>query len=508
MNKPITPLLVSETQTNEIFKNPPGNVEAEQALIGAIMLNNRAYEAVSDFLKPDHFCDPVHAKVYDSICLLIEQGHQANPITLKSYLEQDPVIQEAGGMNYLTSLANSVITIVNTSEYGRLIYDLHIRRELIDVGHNMVNDAFSVDPDQTAQNQIEISEQKLFDLSATGSIKGGLEQFGTALTAAIDMAEAAHRRDGALAGTTTGLHDLDEKLGGLHQSDLIILAGRPAMGKTALATTIAFNAAKYLQKVDSNDEQGKLVAFFSLEMSAEQLATRILSERSRLSSHKIRTGKLGQSDFSELVRASQELHNIPLFIDDTPALTISAMRTRCRRLARKGRNDSHKGLGLIIVDYLQLLDGSSANRNDGRVQEISAISRGLKALAKELDVPVLALSQLSRAVEQREDKKPQLADLRESGSIEQDADVVMFVYRDEHYLERKEPQRNNFDSEEKFQDQYRRWQEDMDRVHNRAELIIGKQRHGPVGTVKLLFEPDFTHFGNLADAKHIPEEIG
>jgi len=508
MNPPASPVLAAESSPPDVLRAPPHNIEAERALLGAILLNNRAYEAVSDYLRPEHFCEAVHGRVYESATRLIEQGHQANPITLKTYLEQDPLVQEAGGIALLTGLANSVVTVINAGDYGRLIYDLHLRRELINLGQDMVNDAYDADLDENAIRQIETSEQKLFELSATGATEGGFQRFETALTDALDMAEAAHRRDGALAGTTTGLDDLDQKLGGLHRSDLTILAGRPAMGKTALATTIAFNAAHHFQHTDQEDEKGKLVAFFSLEMSPEQLATRILAERARLSSHEIRTGRLAHDDFGKLVAASQELYSLPLFIDDTPALTISAMRTRCRRLARQGRTDKHSGLGLVVVDYLQLLDAASSNRNDSRVQEISTISRGLKALAKELDVPVLALSQLSRAVEQREDKRPQLSDLRESGSIEQDADVVMFVYREEYYLERKQPQREGFDTEDRFQEKMLKWQDDMEAVHNVAEVIVGKQRHGPIGTVKLLFEPSFTHFDNLADPSHLPEEMG
>ena len=508
MTPPASPILAADNGAPDVLRSPPHNIEAERALLGAILLNNRAYESVSDFLRPEHFCEAVHGRIYESAMRLIEQGHQANPITLKTYLEQDPLVQDAGGISFLTGLANSVVTIINSGDYGRLIYDLHLRRELINLGQDMVNDAYDADLDENALRQIETSEQKLFELSASGSTEGGFQRFETALTDALDMAEAAHRRDGALAGTTTGLDDLDAKLGGLHPSDLLILAGRPAMGKTALATTIAYNAAHHFQHTDVEDDKGKLVAFFSLEMSSEQLATRILAERARLSSHEIRTGRLAHEDFGKLVSASQELYSLPLFIDDTPALTISAMRTRCRRLARQGRSEKHNGLGLIVVDYLQLLDAGSSNRNDRRVQEISTISRGLKALAKELDVPVLALSQLSRAVEQREDKRPQLSDLRESGSIEQDADVVMFVYREEYYLERKQPQREGFDTEERFQEKMLKWQDDMEAVHNVAEVIVGKQRHGPIGTVKLLFEPSFTHFDNLADPSHLPDEIG
>lgn len=508
MNPAASSVLAAEDAAADVFRSPPHNLEAERALIGAIMLNNRAYEAVSEYLRAEHFSDAVHAKVYEAASRLLEQGHQANPITLKTYLEQDPFIQEAGGMAFLTGLASSVVTVINASDYGKLIYDLFLRRELITVGQDMVNEAFDSDIDQSALNQIEDSEQRLFDLAATGEIEGGFAHFEYALTEAIDMAEIALRRDGALAGTPTGLIDLDAKLGGMHKSDLLILAGRPAMGKTALATTIAFNAAQYFQSTEREEDRGKLVAFFSLEMSSEQLATRILAERSRLSSHQIRTGGIANNDFGKLVAASQELYALPLFIDDTPAITISTMRTRCRRLARQARNEHHSGLGLIVVDYLQLIDAGSRNRNDNRVQEISIISRGLKALAKELDVPVLALSQLSRAVEQREDKRPQLADLRESGSIEQDADVVMFIYREEYYLERKHPQSEHFEKESDFLAKQAAWTEKMEAVHSKAEVIFGKQRHGPVGTVNLYFLPEFTHFEDFADPSRTPEEMG
>ncbi len=507
MTSAASPVLAAE-DSPDVFRSPPHNLEAERALLGAIMLNNRAFEAVSDYLRPEHFSDAVHAKVFEAAARLIDQGHQANPITLKTYLEQDPVIQDAGGMAYLTGLANAVVTVINSADYGKLIYDLHLRRELINLGQDMVNDAFDSDLDNSAGSQIEHSEQRLFDLASTGSSEGGLAHFESALIEAIDMAEAAHRRDGALAGVPTGLTDLDFKLGGMHSSDLIILAGRPAMGKSSLATTIAFNAAEFFRNTDRDDERGKLVAFFSLEMSSEQLATRILAERARINSHDIRTGRVANEDFGKLVAASQELYALPLYMDDTPAITISAMRTRCRRLARLARNEYHNGLGLVVIDYLQLMDPGRMNRNDNRVQEISSISRGLKSLAKELNVPVLALSQLSRAVEQREDKRPQLADLRESGSIEQDADVVMSIYRDEYYLERKQPQLDQFNNEDDYFTKMAKWQADMEAVHNVAEIIVGKQRHGPTGTVKLLFEPTFTHFDNLADTSRLPEEMG
>ncbi|MEE2705005.1 MAG: replicative DNA helicase [Pseudomonadota bacterium] len=492
---------LSSTPTKNEFKSeplrsPPQNIEAEQALLGAIMINNKAYDDVSDYLKKEHFSYSFYGKVFESASKLIEQGQNANPISLSTYLEKEPEIVEKKGFNLLTELANSTVTIINAKEYGRIIYDLYLRRELIDLGQVVVNNAFEADPDQTAVNQIEITEQRLFELSSNTDSINDLNNFDDAISSAIKIAEAAYKRDDSLAGTTTGLLDLDSKLGGLHSSDLIILAGRPSMGKTALATTVAYNASKYFQETNKEEDKGKKVAFFSLEMSEEQLATRLLAEKARINSHDIRTGRLNEDEFDKLILCTEKLRGLPLMIDDSPALTIAAIRTRCRRLARASRNNHHKGLGLIVIDYLQLLDPGKRNQNDNRVQEISAISRGLKALAKDLDVPVLALSQLSRAVEQREDKRPQLADLRESGSIEQDADVVMFVYRDEYYLEKKMPQESNFESSELFQQKLNKWQNDMDEVHNKAEVIVGKQRHGPVGKVLLHFQPEYTHFSN------------
>jgi replicative DNA helicase len=475
-----------------LLRTPPHNIEVERALLGAILLNNRAYEKVQEFLAPEHFTEAVNGRVYAALGKLIEQGHQANAVTLKTYLERDELVIAAGGMKYLAALSNSMVTVINAADYGRLIYDLHLRRELIAVGEDMVNAAFDAQIDESAMEQIEASEQRLFDLASSGSGEGGgFKPFEKALTDAIDLATAAHKRDGALAGVTTGLQDMDDKLGGLHPSDLVILAGRPSMGKTALATTIAFNAADYFRVTDRPEDRGKQVAFFSLEMSAEQLATRILAERSKISSHDIRTGRLNNDDFGRMVGAATELNELPLLIDDTPAVTVSTIRTRCRRIARQ------KGLGMIVIDYLQLIAASRGERSENRVQEISSITRGLKALAKDLNVPVLALSQLSRAVEQREDKRPQLADLRESGTIEQDSDVVMFVFREQYYLERAgEPVQRPEERDEHFVTRRDRWQQDCERAHNIAEVIVAKQRHGPVGTVKLHFEAQFTHFSN------------
>jgi replicative DNA helicase len=483
----------------DILRTPPHNYEAERALLGALLMNNRAFERVSEFLLDTHFADPVNGRIYHAIAKLVEQGHQANPVTLKTYLERDELIIGAGGIKYLASLAGSAVTIINAGDYGKLVYDLHLRRELIALGENMVNGAFEAQPDETAMDQIATAEQQLFNLASANSLEGGFATFETALRIAIDLASAAHKREGALAGVTTGLRDLDKKLGGLHSSDLLILAGRPSMGKTALATTMAFNAASHFR--DTPEDKGKRVAFFSLEMSAEQLATRILAERSKINSHSIRTGGLSNDDFARLVVAAQELGDLPLDIDDTPAVTVSAIRTRCRRLARQS------GLGLIVIDYLQLIAPARGERSENRVQEISAITRGLKALAKDLNVPVLALSQLSRAVEQREDKRPQLSDLRESGTIEQDSDVVMFVFREEYYLERAEPSQKPEESSDRFHERYTQWQQRFAQSHNIAEVLVAKQRHGPIGTVKLHFEANFTHFSDHIDGDHVPEQL-
>jgi replicative DNA helicase len=505
-----TPLRATEPADNagDILRTPPHNYEAERALLGAILMNNRAFERVSEFLAHDHFADPVNGRIYQACAKLIEQGHQANPVTLKTYLERDDLIIAAGGIKYLASLAAAAVTIINAGDYGKLIYDLFLRRELIALGENMVNDAFESQPDESAMDQIEGSEQRLFNLASTNAAEGGFQSFESALGTAINLAEAAHRREGALAGVTTGLRDLDRKLGGLHASDLLILAGRPSMGKTALATTMAFNAARYYRTTENAEDKGKLVAFFSLEMSAEQLATRILAERSKINSHLIRTGGLSNDDFSRLVTASQELGDLPLYIDDTPAVTVSAIRTRCRRLARQNKTADHHGLGLIVIDYLQLIAPARGERSENRVQEISAITRGLKALAKDLGVPVMALSQLSRAVEQREDKRPQLSDLRESGTIEQDSDVVMFVFREQYYLERGEPSQKPDETSERFHERHIKWQERCELAHNIAEVLVAKQRHGPIGTVKLHFEADFTHFSDHIDDSQLPEQIG
>ena len=480
------------------FRSPPHNFEAEKALLGAILANNNAYDRVSGYLKAEHFADGVNGKIFEAASNLIERGQIADPITLHNFFENDGLVAEIGGTQYLAEIANSLINVINSAEYGRSIYDLYLKRQLIDLGENIVNRAYSVDIDEQATQQIEQTEQQLYELATTGEIEGGFQDFKSSVVSAIGMAEIAHKRDGNLSGVSSGLRDLDGIMGGLHPSDLIILAARPSMGKTALATNIAFNAAyDYKFEIEPSGNKkttdGAVVGFFSLEMSAEQLASRILSEQAQIASDKMRRGTLSNDEFDKLVLASQELHKLPIFIDDTPALSVSALRTRARRLKR------NEGLGLIIVDYLQLME--SSQRTDNRVQEISEITRGLKTLAKELNVPVLALSQLSRAVEQREDKRPQLSDLRESGTIEQDADVVSFIFRQAYYDERGEPTQREEESVDKFASRYTEWQERSEQNRFIAEIIIGKQRHGPTGTTKLHFNGMYTRFGDL-DTQH------
>lgn len=464
---------------------PPHSLEAEQALLGALLHNNLAFEKVSEFLRAEHFSDPTHGRIFEAISNLINRGHIADPITLKEYFDKDDALAEVGGGKYLAELAASVISIINTEDYGRKIYDFYLRRELIDIGECVVNDAHTFDLDIQATNQIEIAEKKLFDLATVGQQEKGLQGFSTSLKAALVSAEVAYKRDSHVVGVTSGFKKIDECLGGFHPSDLIIVAGRPSMGKTALATNFGFNAA--LMALEKNE--GAPVAFFSLEMSAEQLANRILGQESGLASDLIRRGDIGKSDFPRLVEASNRLNSLPLFIDDTPGISVPALRTRARRLKRQ------EGLGMIIIDYLQLMTSPGKRSAENRVLELSEITRGLKALAKELNVPVIACSQLSRSVEQRDDKRPQLADLRESGSIEQDADVVMFVYREEYYLARKKPTGND--------DKIAEWERAMKAVENMAEVIVGKQRHGPIGTVSLHFEGRLTKFSDLADPAYL-----
>ncbi len=478
------------------FRSPPHNYDAEQALLGAIIENNLAYEKVSEFLRPEHFAEPVHSLIFEAIGKLVVRGHIADLVTLKNFFESDANLVEIGGAKYLAQLVGSVITVINAVDYARTIHDLYLRRQLIGLGQDLVNTAHKFDLQSNALGQIEVAEKTLFELASTGQYEGGLKTFELSLQSAITAAEAAYKRDGRLTGLATGFNKLDELLGGLHRSDLVILAGRPSMGKTALATNIAFHAARgYRETRDALGhpvaEDGGVIGFFSLEMSSEQLATRLLAEEAAVSSDKIRRGAINKEDFQRVIEASNQLSRIPLFIDDTAALSISAIRTRARRLKRQ------HGLGLIVVDYLQLATPTPGARYDNRVLEISEITRGLKALAKELDVPVLALSQLSRAVEQRDDKRPQLADLRESGSIEQDADVVMFIFREEYYIQRREPKVGT--------EEHRKWQDEMSQVYNLAELIIAKQRHGPIGKVLLHFDGKTTKFSDHIADDHLPD---
>ncbi|MGE4351803.1 MAG: replicative DNA helicase [Bdellovibrionales bacterium] len=467
----------------------PHNLEAEQALLGSILVNNNVFEKVGEILNADHFYDPVHQRIYAAINTLIQRGQIADPKTLRGLFENDPALESVGGAQYLGDLASSIITVINAQDYAQLIHDLHLRRQLIMLGEDIVNDAHQQDLENPASKQIERAEHSLFELAQTGEVDRGFVKLDKSLTQSLRMADEAFKRDSHVTGVTTGLRDLDRKLGGFQRSDLIILAGRPSMGKTALATNIAMNAARAFH--DTSGKEGSGVAFFSLEMSSEQLSTRLLGDYSSVPSDKIRRGDIKQDDFNKFIEAAKYLSHAPLYIDDTPGLSVAALRTRSRRLKRLVPT-----LGLIVIDYLQLLHGSTRN-SDNRVQEVSEITRGLKGLAKELDVPVVALSQLSRSVESREDKHPQLSDLRESGSIEQDADVVMFVYREEYYHARSEPTRRADEGEDKFNQRYQRWMERGEEVRNVAEVLIAKQRHGPIGTVPLHFDGQFTRFSNL-----------
>lgn len=460
----------------------PHNLEAEQGLLGALLVDNRAMEKVGDLLRPIHFFQPAHQRIYESILKMIDRGQNASPVTLKTYFENDEDLRDVGGAEYLADLAASVVSVVNAADYAQAIYDLYLRRELIGLGEDVVNESYNHTLDATSTETIERAESRLYELAESGEVKGNFTTLRDSVMVAIEMAEKAFKADGNVTGVTTGLIDMDKKLGGLQPSDLLILAGRPSMGKTALAVNIAFNAAK--KYMETGGKEGARVGFYSLEMSSDQLATRILSDQSGISGDDIRKGRIKQDDFRKFVEASQILSQVPLYIDDTPALSISAVRTRSRRLKRQ------HGLDLLVVDYLQLLRGTGSKQGlDNRVQEVAEITRGLKAIAKELQIPVLALSQLSRQVEQREDKRPQLSDLRESGSIEQDADCVMFVYREEYYLARTEPEPGT--------EKHMQWQESMERAHNVGECIVAKARHGPIGTVRMFFNPNLTKFSDL-----------
>ena len=463
----------------KIDNKQPSNLEAEQALLGSILVNNDIIDEISSIVKSSTFYDPGHIKIYEVIENLNNKGMIANPITLKNFFEKDNMLNEVGGTEYLVKLTRFSGSTKQAIDYAKIIHEMYLRRELVIVSDKLSSDTLNTDTqDKNAEKIIEETEKSLYDLAERGSFSQSYLKFNNALDETIKMATLAMQSDQGIVGVPTGLTDLDEKLGGLHKSDLVILAGRPSMGKTALATNIAFNASKHIL----SRQEKSCVAFFSLEMSSEQLSTRILSEQARIKSDDIRRGKVTEEEINRYIETSRNIYDLPLFIDETPAISIAALSNRARRIKRL------HGLGLIVVDYIQLMR-SSSNKNDGRVQEISEITQGLKALAKELSVPVLALSQLSRAVEQRDDKQPQLADLRESGSIEQDADVVMFVYREEYYLERKQPKLGSIEHAE--------WQSKMNDVNGLADIILGKQRHGPTGTVKVEFEGIYTKFKDL-----------
>lgn len=495
MAEAVRKLEVAETP---VYREAPHNIEAEQALLGAILVNNDAFYRVSDFLKPTHFFEPLHRKIYEVAGDLIRMGKMANPVTLKTFLPANEKVGELTVAQYLARLAAEAVTIINAGDYGRAIYDLAIRRALITVGEDMVNVAYDAPVDMPPPEQIEAAERRLFELAETGRYDGGFESFADATKIAVDMANAAFMRDGGLSGISTGLRDLDKRMGGLQPSDLIILAGRPGMGKTSLATNIAYNIAQAYEPAQQADgsfkaARGGVVGFFSLEMSSEQLATRIISEQTEIGSSKIRRGEISEAEFEKLVACAQMMQKVPLFIDQTGGISIAQLSARARRLKRQ------RGLDVIIIDYIQLMQGSSAKASQNRVQEITEITTGLKALAKELNTPIIALSQLSRQVENRDDKRPQLSDLRESGSIEQDADVVLFVYREEYYMKNKEPKPGT--------DEYIRWETEMNEVRGKSEVIIAKQRHGPTGTVSLGFQGEFTRFHDLAEESHLPERF-
>jgi replicative DNA helicase len=482
----------------------PQNVEAEAALLGALMIDNRLVEDVQLKLRPDHFYEPLHGRIYEAILRMTDANRVANPVTLRPLFESDESIKEVGGPAYLAQLTGSGAAVIGARDFAQQIYDLALLRALVGVGRGLVEGALDTSEDVAPLAQIERAETELYKVAEEGGAEGKAKSFAEATKDALEMAERALNSGGHLSGFTTGLEGLNTKIGGLHKSDLIIVAGRPGMGKSALGTNMAFAAARrFLRDTEEGIEPAKSAgapaALFSLEMSADQLATRILSEQSGITSENLRTGRISQQEFRELARAAAELQSLPLYIDDTPGLTIAALRTRARRLKRQ------KGIGLIVVDYLQLLQGTGrAGANENRVQEISEISRGLKTLAKELDVPVIGLSQLSRAVEQREDKRPQLSDLRESGSIEQDADIVLFIYREDYYLKAVEP---DFPMPEEIDKQakYQAGKEKYDPVAGKAEVIVAKQRHGSTGIVRVRFDGRTTKFSDSADEGYLPD---
>ena len=476
------------------------NFDAEIAVIGCLLWDNKSYEKIADFLIEDHFIDLNNKNIFKTIKRLLDKNILVTPITLKNYLEENDK-DSFDNYTYLNQIKDSAPSTQNAYQYARLLYDLHIKRSLIGIGKNIIQDTISNEEDLEGINLIENAENDLYNLSQTGSSDRKYSLFGESLKKAIDIIDQSFKREGKIAGLPSGLKDLDKKLGGFHNSDLIIIAGRPSMGKTALGTNIAFNAAKkFKEKEDEFGNKttidGGKIAFFSLEMSSEQLATRVLAEQSKISGDKMRKAELNKEDFKKIAKVSSELENLNLVIDDNPILTISSLRARARRLKRLYDID------MIIIDYLQLMSGSQNVRNDGRVQEISEITRGLKAIAKELNIPIIALSQLSRQVEQREDKRPQLADLRESGTIEQDSDVVMFIFRESYYLERMEPVKKPDEQNDRYNERHQRWRELCESRYNIADIIIAKQRHGPTGAIKTHFDPNFTKFSDLTRTEY------
>jgi replicative DNA helicase len=494
---------IAESASEPAPQALPQNVEAEAALLGALMIDNRLVEDVQLKLRPDHFFEPLHGRIYESILRMTDANRVANPVTLKPMFDGDEAMKEVGGPAYLAQLTGSGAAIIGARDFAAQIYDLALLRALVGVGRDLVEGALDTSEEIAPLEQIEKAETELYKVAEEGGAEGKAKSFAEATKEALQMAERALNSGGHLSGLTTGLEAMNSKIGGLHRSDLIIVAGRPGMGKSSLATNMAFAAAQRFLR-DQEDGiapekgAGAPVALFSLEMSADQLATRILAEQSGITAENLRMGRITQHEFRDLARAAAELQSLPLYIDDTPGLTIAALRTRARRLKRQ------KGIGMVIVDYLQLLQGTGRNNNDNRVNEISEISRGLKTLAKELDVPVVGLSQLSRAVEQREDKRPQLSDLRESGSIEQDADIVLFIYREDYYLKAVEP---DFPLPEEVEKQakYEAWKEKYDPVAGRAEIIVAKQRHGSTGIVRVRFDGRTTKFSDAADEGYLPE---
>lgn len=482
---PVLSEVLEHDEQPQGYRSVPHNIPAEQSVLGALLTNNQAIYKVSEYLRPEHFYEPVHERIYQAILVFMERGIVATPVSLKNYFEKDEALKDIGGAEYLVKLAGLSASIINLEAYGKVLYDLYLRRCLVELGEGVVNNACDTNIGETARQQIERTEQGLFELASSGDIERGFQPLKASLADAINSADRAYKSDSRISGIETNLTDLDNMLGGLNNSDLLILAARPSMGKTALAVSMAMGACKYLKLHHKDaDTQPPSVGFFSLEMSAEQLAMRMMAMEAQVNSSDIRKGRLDEDSFAKLVQANERIHNLPFFIDDTPALSIQAVRTRARRLKRR------HNLGCLVVDYLQLLRGSSKLSESNRVQEISEITQGLKAIAKELDIPVIALSQLSRAVEQREDKRPQLSDLRESGSIEQDADVVMFIFREEYYLSRKEPSIDK-------QEDHAKWREEMERASNIAEIMIAKQRNGAVGNVRLRFDNNTTSFSNL-----------